>query len=124
MAFAFAAPQTEPNVDAPEESGSEVPKSPEEESSVAGAGLDGQASTSGGFHFMQESELDNPALGDSQEWLEVPQDQVTEAEVTTTTVETSHGEGIIADEAVTAVQQPEVMSMIFGVRDLSLRLSL
>jgi hypothetical protein len=116
LAFAFATPQTEPNVSAPEESESEVPKPSEEESSVAGAGLDGQASTSGGFHFMQESELDNPALGDSQEWLEVPQDQVTEAEVTATTVETSHGEGIIADEAVTAVQQPEVMGMVFCVR--------
>jgi hypothetical protein len=65
---------------------------------------------------MQESELDNPALGDSQEWLEVPQDQVTEAEVTATTVETSHGEGIIADQATTAVQQPEVMDMIFCIR--------
>jgi hypothetical protein len=124
LAFAFATPQSEPSVGAPEESESEVPKPSEEESSVAEAGLDGQASTSGGFHFMQESELDNPALGDSQEWLEVPQDQVTEAEVTTTTVEISHGEGIIVDEAVTAVQQPEVMGMIFGVRDLSLRLSL
>jgi len=111
LAFAFAAPQTEPDDGAPEESGPEVPKPSEEESSVAGAGLDGQASTSGGFHFMQESELDNPALGDSQEWLEVPQDQVTEAEVTATTVETSHGEGIIADEAVTAVQQPEQASL-------------
>jgi hypothetical protein len=118
LAYAFSTPQTEPNVDSPEESESEVPKPSEdlEESSVAGAGLDGQASTSGGFHFMQESELDNPALGDSQEWLEVPQDQVTEAEVTATTVETSHGEGISADQAVAAVQQPEVMGMIFCVR--------
>lgn len=66
---------------------------------------------------MQESELDNPALGDSQEWLEVPQDQVTEAEVTATTVETSHDEGIIADQAVTVVQQPEVIGMIFCVRN-------
>lgn len=65
---------------------------------------------------MQESELDNPALGDSQEWLEVPQDQVTEEEVTATIVETSHGEGIIADQAVTAVQQPEVMGMTFYAR--------
>lgn len=108
LAFAFATPQTEPTVGAPEESESEVPKPSEEESSVAGAGLDGQASTSGGFHFMQESELDNPALGDSQEWLEVPQDQVTQAEVTATTVETSHGEGIVADQAV---QQPEQASL-------------
>lgn len=88
-----------------------MPKPSEEESSVTEAGLGEQASTSGGFHFMQESELDNPALGDSQEWLDVHQDQVTEAEVTATTVETSHGEGIIADQSVTAVQQPEVMSM-------------
>jgi hypothetical protein len=64
---------------------------------------------------MQESELDNPALGDSQEWLDVSEDQVTETEVTTTTVETSHGEGVIADQAVTAVQQPEVLGMKFGV---------
>lgn len=65
---------------------------------------------------MQESELDNPALGDSQEWLDVSQDQVTEAEVAATTVETSHGEGIVADQAVTAVQQPEVMGMIICVQ--------
>jgi hypothetical protein len=116
LAYAFATPQTEPDVDVPEESGSEVPKPSEEESSVAGAGLGGQASTSGGFHFMQESELDNPALGDSQEWLDVSQDQESEAEATATTVETSHGEEIIADQAVTAVQQPEVMGMIFCVR--------
>ena len=116
MAYAFATPQSEPDVDAPEESESEVPKPSEEESTVAGAGLDGQASTSGGFHFMQESELDNPALGDSQEWLDVSQDHVTEAEVTATIVETSHSEGIIADQAVTAVQQPEVMGIIYCVR--------
>ena len=66
---------------------------------------------------MQESELDNPALGDSQEWLDVSQDQVTEAEVTATTVETPHGEGTVAEQAVTAVQQPEVMSSIFCVWD-------
>jgi len=65
---------------------------------------------------MQESELDNPALGDSQEWLDVSQDHVTEAEVTATIVETSHSEGIIADQAVTAVQQPEVMGIIYCVR--------
>jgi len=92
-----------------------VPKPPEEEPGVE-AGLGGQASTSGGFHFMQESELDNPALGDSQEWLDVSQDQVAEPEVTATAVETSHGEVINADQAVTAVQQPEVMGMIFSIR--------
>ena len=113
LAYAFAAPQTEPNVGASDESGYEVPKPSEEESGVAKAGLGGQASTSGGFHFMQESEIDNPALADSQEWLEVAQEQVTEAEATAATVGTSHGEGIIVDKAVTAVQQPEVMGMVF-----------
>jgi hypothetical protein len=64
---------------------------------------------------MQESELDNTGLGDSQEWVDVPedQDQVTKLEVTATTVETSHDQGITADQAVTVVQQPEVISMIF-----------
>ena len=30
---------------------------------------------------MQESELDKPGLADSQEWVDVPQDQVTEVGV-------------------------------------------
>ena len=61
---------------------------------------------------MQESELENTGLADSQEWVDVPQDQATEVDVTATTAETSHGEGIAADQAVTAVQQPEVISMM------------
>ena len=113
MAHAFAAPQPEPNSVAPEESGpEEVPKASEEESGVAAASLGVQASTSG-FHFMQESELDNTGLGDSQEWVDVPQDQVAKVEVTDTTAETSHDEEITADRAVTPVQQqPEVITMI------------
>lgn len=114
MAHAFATPQPEPSDGAPEESEPDVPKPSEEESSVSVAGLGGQASTSG-FHFMQESELDNPALVDSQEWVDVPQDQVTEVEVTATTIETSHGEEMAA-EAVPSVQQPEVINMIFRIR--------
>ena len=49
---------------------------------------------------MQESELDNAGLADSQEWVDVPQGQVTE--VAATTVETPHGEGITDDQTVTA----------------------
>ena len=113
MAHAFAAPQTEPSVDVPEEPEAEVPKPSEEESGVAVAGLGGQAPTSGGFHFMQESELDNAGLGESQEWVDVPQDQVTEVEVAVPVVETSHGEGITTDHAITAVQPPEVINVIF-----------
>lgn len=52
---------------------------------------------------MQESELDNAGLADSQEWVDVPQDQETEVGV--------HGEGISADQPVPDAQQPEVMDM-------------
>jgi hypothetical protein len=110
LAHAFATPQTEPDFAAPEESGPEEPKPLEEVSGVAEAGLSGQESTSGELRFMQESELDNTGLADSQEWVDVPQDQVTEVE--TTTAEIYHGEGIAADQVVTAVQQPEVISMV------------
>jgi hypothetical protein len=110
LAHAFATPQPGPDFAAPEESRPEEPKPLEEESGVAEAGLGGQESTSGELRFMQESELDNTGLADSQEWVDVPQDQVTEVE--TTTAETYHGEGIGADQVVTAVQQPEVNGMI------------
>ena len=53
---------------------------------------------------MQESELDNTGLADSQEWVDVPQDQETEVGV-------SHDEGISADQTVPDAQQPEVMDM-------------
>ncbi|KAI0000447.1 hypothetical protein BJV77DRAFT_1063863 [Russula vinacea] len=109
LAHAFATPQPEPDFAAPEESRPEEPKPLEEESGVAEAGLGGQESTSGELRFMQESELDNTGLADSQEWVDVPQDQVTEVE--TTTAETYHGEGIGADQVVTAVQQPEQASL-------------
>jgi hypothetical protein len=58
---------------------------------------------------MQESELDNAGL-ESQEWVDVPQDQVTEVEVAVPVVD---GEGITADHAITAVQPPKVISVIF-----------
>lgn len=62
---------------------------------------------------MQESELDNAGLADSQEWVDVPQDQVTEVGVAIVAiVETPHGEGIAADQDVTDAQQPEVMVMM------------
>lgn len=117
MAHAFANPLPEPSFAAPEpeESGSEVPEPSEKEPSVAGVGIGGQTSTSGGFHFMQESELDNAGLADSQEWVDVPQDQVTEVGVAVVAiVETPHGEGITADsdQAVTDAQQPEVMDTV------------
>jgi hypothetical protein len=99
-----------------------VPEPSEKEPSVAGMGIGGQTSTSGGFHFMQESELDNAGLADSQEWVDVPQDQVTEVGVAVVAiVEASHGEGITADadQAVTDAQQPEVMDMILKISRLS-----
>lgn len=59
---------------------------------------------------MQASELE-PGLADSQEWVDVPQDRVTEEGITATTVETPQGEGENVDETVTAAQQPEVNRM-------------
>jgi hypothetical protein len=60
---------------------------------------------------MQESELDRAPLEDSQEWVDVPQNRVTEVEITTTRVETPQGEGATGDETVTDAQQPEVNRM-------------
>jgi hypothetical protein len=60
---------------------------------------------------MQESELDNARLEDSQEWVDVPQNQVTEVVITTTSVETIQVEGVTVDETATIVQQPEVNRM-------------
>jgi len=105
---AFANPPTEPSL-SPEESGPEVPEPSEEEPDVAVAALSGQASTSGGFHFMQESELDNAKLADSQEWVDVTQNrgQVTEVGDAAATAETPQGEEITADDTATVVQQGE-----------------
>jgi len=107
LAHAFANPPPEPSSVAPEESGPEVPKPPKEEPSVTG-GSEGQTSASAGLHFMQESELDSAGLADSQEWVDVPQDQVTEVGVAVVaSVETPHGEGMAADQTVADAQQPE-----------------
>jgi hypothetical protein len=62
---------------------------------------------------MQESELDKAGLEDSQEWVDVPQDQVTEVVITATSVETTQIEGVSVDETATIVQQPEVNRMDF-----------
>lgn len=94
MAHAFANPPAEPISAEPEEPSSEAPEAPEEQPDVPAAGLGGQTSTSAGFHFMQESELENPSLGDSQDWVDVPQDQAIEAEVATTKVEVVQGDEV------------------------------
>lgn len=112
MAHAFANPPTEPDFVAPEVPDTEVPEPSEEEPGAAVAGLAGQAAASGGFHFMQESELDNAGLGDSQEWVDVPENQVTNVVVTATTVEASHEDEITTDQTVPIVQQPEVIDTI------------
>lgn len=62
---------------------------------------------------MQESELDNTGLADSQEWVDVPEDQVTEVAVAVTTVETPRGEEVTADQTVPVVDQPEVIGTTF-----------
>lgn len=107
LAHAFANPPAEPNTEAPEDPSPEAPEPSEEQSDVPAAGLGGQTSTSAGFHFMQESELETPGLEDSQDWVDVPQDQAIEVEVTTTTVETVHGDEVPIEQTVTVVQQSE-----------------
>jgi hypothetical protein len=109
LAYAFANPLPEPSFAASEDTGSEVQEPSEEEPSAAVPGPGGQSSTSGGYHFMQESELDNAGLVDSQEWVDVPQSQ-TEVRAGTTNVETPRGEGIVADQTDTVAQQSEVMT--------------
>jgi hypothetical protein len=112
LAYAFANPLPEPSFAASEDTGSEVQEPSEEEPSAAVPGLGGQSSTSGGYHFMQESELDNAGLADSQDWVDVPQSQVTEVRAGTTNVEIPRGEGIVADQTDTVAQQSEVMTMV------------
>jgi hypothetical protein len=113
LAYAFANPLPEPSFAASEDTESEVQEPSEEEPSAAVPGLGGQSSTSGGYHFMQESELDNAGLADSQEWVDVPESQLTGVGAGTTNVETPRGEGIAADQTNTVEQQPEVMTMVF-----------
>lgn len=119
LAHAFANPPAEPISATPEDPSPEDPvpsvEQPEAEPSepsgeqpdVPATGLGGQTSTSAGFHFMQESELDNPGLEDSQDWVNVPQDQVTEVETTTATVETTQGDEVAVEQTVTVVHQSE-----------------
>jgi hypothetical protein len=112
LAHAFANPLPEPSFAAAEESIPDVAEPSEEEPSAGMAGLGGQASTSAGFHFMQESELDNAGLADSQEWVDVHQNQVSESGVAAVTAETPHGEGVTADQTAAVAQQPEVMGLV------------
>ncbi|KAI0268621.1 hypothetical protein BC834DRAFT_968084 [Gloeopeniophorella convolvens] len=101
LAHAFANPPDEPASTEPEES---APADVEEEASASVAGLGANASTSGGFRFVQESELDNPALEDSQEWVDV--NQTTEVEVTTTTIETPGGDEMV-EQTITVIERTE-----------------
>ncbi|KAI9461220.1 hypothetical protein BJY52DRAFT_1117162 [Lactarius psammicola] len=96
LAHAFANPPAEPDSAVSEDPTPEpeVPGPSEEQPDVPVTDLGGQTSTSAGFHFMQESELDNAGLEDSQGWVNVPQDQVTEVEITTVTVETTQGDEV------------------------------
>jgi hypothetical protein len=57
---------------------------------------------------MQESELETPGLEDSQDWVNVPQDQATEVEITTATVETTQGDEVAVEQNVTVVHPSEV----------------
>ncbi len=109
MAHAFANPPAEPNSAAPEDPSPEpeVPEPAGDQPDAPVADIGGQTSTSAGFHFMQESELDNAGLSDSQDWVDVPQNQVTEVEITTT-VETTQGDEVAVEQTVTVVNQSEV----------------
>jgi hypothetical protein len=109
LAHAFANPPAEPESAAPEDLSPEVPEPSGEQPDVPAAGLGGQTSTSAGFHFMQESELDHTGLEDSQDWVNVPQDQVTEVEKTAVaTVETTQGDEVAVEQTVTVAHQSEV----------------
>lgn len=93
---------------APEEPSPEAPEASEEQHDVPTAGLGGQSSTSAGFHFMQESELETPGLEDSQDWVNVPQNQATEVEINTVTAETTQGDEVAVEQNVTVVRPSEV----------------
>ncbi|KAH9045101.1 hypothetical protein EDB84DRAFT_1674410 [Lactarius hengduanensis] len=109
LAHAFVNPPAEPDSAAPEdpEPEPEVHEPSEEQPDVPVADLGGQTSTPAGFHFMQESELDSTGLEESQEWVDVPQNQVPEVEITTTTVETTGGDEVTVEQTVTVVHQSE-----------------
>jgi len=100
LAHAFANPPAEPDSAAPEDPSPEAPEVPEEQPDVPAAGLGGQSSTSAGFHFMQESELETPGLEDSQDWVNVPQNQGTEVEITTATAESTQGDEVAVEQNV------------------------
>jgi len=111
LAHTFANPPAEPDSPAPEDPSPEAPEPSEEQPDVPAAGLGGQTSTSAGFHFMQASELDSAGLEDSQDWVNVPQDQVTEVENTTATVETTQDDEVAVEQTVTAAHQSEDVSL-------------
>ena len=105
MAHAFANPPVEENSAAPEDSSPEAPEPSGEQPDVPAAG---QTSTSAGFHFMQESELETAGLEDSQDWVNVPPDQVTGVENTTAAVETTQGHEVAVEQAITVAHESEV----------------
>lgn len=93
---------------APEDPSPEAPGPSEEQPDVPTAGLGGQTSTSAGFHFMQESELETAGLEDSQDWVNVPQDQARGAEDTSAPVETTQDDEVAVEQTVMVAHQPEV----------------
>ncbi|KAH9083766.1 hypothetical protein EDB83DRAFT_43884 [Lactarius deliciosus] len=109
LAHAFVNSPAEPDSTAPEdpEPEPEVHEPSEEQPDVPVADLGGQTSTPAGFHFMQESELESAGLEESQEWVDVPQNQVSEVETSTTTVETTRGDEVTVEQTVTVVHQSE-----------------
>ncbi|KAH9057325.1 hypothetical protein EDB87DRAFT_1631967 [Lactarius vividus] len=109
LAHAFVSPPAEPDSAAPEvrEPEPEVHEPSEEQPDVPVADLGGQTSTTAGFHFMQASELDSAGLEESQEWVDVPQNQVPEVEITTTTDETTRGDEVAVEQTATVVHQSE-----------------
>ncbi|KAH9176654.1 hypothetical protein EDB89DRAFT_1939183 [Lactarius sanguifluus] len=111
LAHAFVNPPAEPDSAAPEdpepEPEPEVHEPSEEQPDVSVADLGGQTSTQAGFHFMQESELESAGLEESQEWVDVPQNQVPEVDISTTTVETTRGDEVAVEQTVTVVHQSE-----------------
>lgn len=119
----------EPTVDIPDEikEEPEVEEEPEFEAEpevepevVADLGLPAHATTGGGFHFMQESELDPSGMSESQEWVAVQPDPVADV------AEEDQGEdyGEVAREAeaaqdVVAISNPAGAPLDWAAHDES-----
>ncbi|THH05020.1 hypothetical protein EW146_g10014 [Bondarzewia mesenterica] len=81
-----------------------------EQPDVSAASVEGAPPAPGGFHFMQESEIETPAFEDKREWVDMPSGEITSvpAEATATTTETFVLDVGVVEQTVTTTTESSV----------------